>query len=79
MQKQEVTRYYCPFAREMCREGNLQLQAEAPVRCKFWVTDISPQRCELLAAIMKLENLDVIATALQTLAAEKGNNTSKFR
>jgi len=75
MEEQEVTRFFCPFAKEMCREGNLKLQAEGTVKCEFWISDVSPQRCELLQGISGLKNLAAIASDVHVVAATSG----KFR
>jgi len=68
MQKDEITRFFCPFAREICRGGRVQLKERVAARCQFWDSDYS--QCSLGDAIGGLRESGVISSALRTLASK---------
>lgn len=67
MQKEATQAYYCPFAKEMCKDGVMP-RGKRLVNCQFWDSDYS--RRGLLWSISGLKELGAISSALQTLAAK---------
>ena len=65
MEKQEVKRYFCPFAGQVCQGGITK--EKGPV-CQFWDSDNS--RCSLRAAMGGLMELGAISSSLFTLASK---------
>lgn len=53
----ELEGYFCPFAGEMCYEGEVVTEAGSPKgECRFWSTD-KPERCRILPALGGLAEL----------------------
>jgi len=70
----ELEGFFCPFAGEMCYEGDVVTEAGSPKgKCRFWSTD-QPQapRCGLEPAIGGLAAISAIPGVLQTLASRGG-------
>jgi len=66
MEKQEATRYFCPFAREACLGGVVDWDDDIPeATCQFWNSGSS--RCDLRRGISALGELHVIGPALNSL------------
>ena len=68
----ELEGYFCPFAGEMCYEGNVVTEA-GPLdgKCQFWERDTAqaPQ-CKLLRAAAGLAAVSEIPGMLHNLAAQ---------
>ena len=68
MGKEKVARFFCPFANQMCYEG----EVKARKYCKFWNADsTNPEKCELLRGISGLKYLDIVAADLHAIAAAR--------
>lgn len=63
----ELEGYFCPFAGEMCYEGDVVTKAGSPKgKCRFWSTG-QAQRCRLLPALSGLAELMEISDAVRSL------------
>jgi len=68
----ELEGYFCPFAGELCYEGNVIPEAGSlKGECQFWERDTAQApRCKLLRAAGGLAAISEIPGMLQSLASQ---------